>query len=56
MELELGGASSIKANKLSAFNLKVDAGGASKASVFGENELDLEASGASKIITLVLEK
>ena len=49
LKADLGGASSLKADKLIAETVDIDAGGASKASVYGNVDMDLEASGASRI-------
>ena len=49
LKADLGGASSLTANKLITDTVDIDAGGASKASVYGNIDMDLEASGASRI-------
>ncbi|MGB3467372.1 MAG: DUF2807 domain-containing protein, partial [Cyclobacteriaceae bacterium] len=46
---DIGGASHLRTDKLIAETVKVDAGGASKANVYGDVTIDLEASGASRI-------
>lgn len=49
LKADLGGASSLTADKLITDTVDIDAGGASKASVYGNVDMDLEASGASRI-------
>jgi len=49
IDVEMGGASSLKADRLNAQSVKVDVSGASRATVWGESEMYLEASGLSKI-------
>lgn len=49
LRVELDGASRLYAKSLISKDVKVDAGGASRANVYGEVDLSLEASGASRI-------
>lgn len=49
LDVDLSGASKVEAESLRAENVRIDASGASKAAVFASNELNADASGASKI-------